>query len=273
LFWGPYMGYPERILPMAWYYSNGGERRGPVSQSDFEKLARDGVILAGTLVWTEGMADWRPYSSVSGAAPADGAPPAADDTEVCAVSGKRYPRREMVQFEGKWISAEHRDEYFQRLREGVAQPGTFVYGGFWVRFCAKFVDGIILWVVGMLFQMVLALVVLGSANTFGKAMLRYTPHQRLVFQAFSIPLGILVAICYALFFISRWNATPGKMAMGLKLVRSDGSGLSYGRIVGRYFSEWISGLIFCIGYIMVAFDEQKRGLHDRICDTRVIKVK
>jgi uncharacterized RDD family membrane protein YckC len=63
------------------------------------------------------------------------------------------------------------------------------------------------------------------------------------------------------------------MAMGLKLVRSDGSGLSYGRIVGRYFSEWISGLIFCIGYIMVAFDEQKRGLHDRICDTRVIKVK
>jgi len=262
-----------KILPMQWFYSTGGERKGPVSQSEFEKLVQDGVIQAGTLVWKDGMADWRPYSSVPGVAPAPSAPPTMDDTEVCAVSGKRYPRREMVQFEGKWISAEHRDEYFQRLREGVAQPGMFVYGGFWTRFCAKFVDAIILWVVGIVVQMLLALVVLGSANTFGTAMLKYSAHQRLVFQAFSIPLSIGVAICYAIFFIKRWDATPGKMALGLKLVRPDGSKLSVGRIIGRYFAEWISGAILCIGYIMVAFDDQKRGLHDRICDTRVIKVK
>src|SRR5207248_1376069 len=84
-------------------------------------------------------------SAAGGAAVLVGAPAVDDGTEVCAVSGKRYPRREMIQYEGKWISAEHRDAYFQRLREGVAQPGEgavpgpFGYGGFWVRFAARFI--------------------------------------------------------------------------------------------------------------------------------------
>jgi hypothetical protein len=47
-----------------------------------------------------------------------------------------------------------------------------------------------------------------------------------------------------------------------------------GRIVGRHFSEWVSGMILLIGYIMAAFDkEQRRALHDHMCDTRVIDVR
>jgi uncharacterized RDD family membrane protein YckC len=61
------------------------------------------------------------------------------------------------------------------------------------------------------------------------------------------------------------------MALGLKVVRSDGTKLSNGRIVGRYFAELVSLLVLWIGYIMAAFDDQKRALHDMICDTRVIK--
>jgi uncharacterized RDD family membrane protein YckC len=47
--------------------------------------------------------------------------------------------------------------------------------------------------------------------------------------------------------------------------------VSYGRAFGRYFGTWLSGLTLGIGYIMAAFDDQKRSLHDRVCDTRVIK--
>jgi uncharacterized RDD family membrane protein YckC len=43
--------------------------------------------------------------------------------------------------------------------------------------------------------------------------------------------------------------------------------------VGRYFAQWISAIILAIGYIMAAFDDQKRALHDRICETRVIHVR
>jgi|CZKI01.1.fsa_nt_gi uncharacterized RDD family membrane protein YckC len=258
---------------MQWYYANDGQRQGPVSQEDFERLVRDGVIRENTLVWTSGMPDWRPYASVAGSpAPADG-PQVDADTAICAVSGKRYPKREMVQYEGKWISAEHRDEYFQRLREGVAQPGQFEYGGFGLRFVAKFIDGIVLFLAGLAVNMTVAAILFGTPNYFGRALMAVSAHQRLVFQAITIPSGMVLAIAYACFFISRWDATPGKMVMGLKIVRSDGAKLSIGRIVGRYFAEWVSGIILFIGYLMVIFDDERRALHDRICDTRVIKEK
>ena len=63
------------------------------------------------------------------------------------------------------------------------------------------------------------------------------------------------------------------MALGLKLVRADGASLTVGRIIGRFFAEMLSWIILFIGYIMAGFDEQKRALHDRICDTRVIKTR
>jgi uncharacterized RDD family membrane protein YckC len=46
-----------------------------------------------------------------------------------------------------------------------------------------------------------------------------------------------------------------------------------GRAFGRYFAKILSAIILGIGYIMVGFDSEKRGLHDMICDTRVIRVR
>jgi uncharacterized RDD family membrane protein YckC len=61
------------------------------------------------------------------------------------------------------------------------------------------------------------------------------------------------------------------MACGIKVVRPDGDRVSYARALGRYFAEILSGLILAIGYIMAAFDSEKRALHDHICSTRVVK--
>jgi uncharacterized RDD family membrane protein YckC len=61
------------------------------------------------------------------------------------------------------------------------------------------------------------------------------------------------------------------MACGLKVVRPDGEKISYARACGRFFAEFVSSLTLAIGYIIAAFDGEKRSLHDRICDTRVIK--
>ena len=260
---------------MQWYYAINGERLGPVAQAEFEKLVTDGVVKADTLVWQQGMAEWQPYARVAGGTAAGAAPAggADDGTEVCAVSGKRYPRREMINYEGKWISAEHRDAFFQRQREGVVQPGEFVYGNFWPRFCAKFLDGLILAIVGVLINVVLGLVILGNANYFSGLLQAAGTAKAMQYQIVSNLVGVLLGVGYAWFFISRYSATPGKMALGLKLVRADGSPLSTGRIIGRHFAEWLSGLILLIGYIMAASDPERRALHDRICDTRVIKVK
>lgn len=258
---------------MQWYYAVNNQRQGPVSQADFDKLVADGAIKGDTLVWQAGMADWKPYSAIAATLPPPAGAP-GDDTAVCAVSGKRYPKREMIQYEGKWISAEHRDAYFQRLREGVANPadgtmpGPYGYGGFWRRFFARFVDGIL---VGVVLMFVAALV----GGGFGAAgQLRPDNTAAIIMMQVVIQgIGLILGISYEIFFIRKFDATPGKMALGVKLVRADGSKLSVGRIVGRYFAHWLNGLTLLIGYIMAAFDDEKRALHDRICDTRVIKTR
>ena len=89
-----------------------------------------------------------------------------------------------------------------------------------------------------------------------------------------LSMGSMVIYCaYETFFLVKYGATPGKMTMGLKVIRPDGSGLQVGRAIGRHFSKVVSGMILYIGYIMIGFDAEKRGLHDMICDTRVIKTR
>lgn len=259
---------------MQWYYAKGDQRLGPVEQAEFEQLVASGAIQRETLVWRQGMDAWQPYAAVVGGTTAS--PIADDGTEVCAVSGKRHPRREMINYEGKWISLQHRDEYFQRLREGVAQPGEggvpgpFGYGGFWRRFAARFVDGVITGVVGMLLGMVVGAI---FGATGGLRPGPGSPSTLLFMQAIIQVLAVIMGISYEVFFVRKYDATPGKMAMGLKLYRTDGAKLTAGRIVGRYFATIISALPLALGYIVAAFDDQKRTFHDRIVDTRVIRTR
>jgi uncharacterized RDD family membrane protein YckC len=60
------------------------------------------------------------------------------------------------------------------------------------------------------------------------------------------------------------------MVAKLQVVTAEGGPLSYGRAMGRAFAEMLSGIICYIGFFMVLFDSQRRALHDRICNTRVI---
>jgi uncharacterized RDD family membrane protein YckC len=55
------------------------------------------------------------------------------------------------------------------------------------------------------------------------------------------------------------------------VVTPSGGKINYGLACGRFFAEIASAMILYIGYIMVGFDEEKRALHDRICNTRVIR--
>jgi uncharacterized RDD family membrane protein YckC len=83
-------------------------------------------------------------------------------------------------------------------------------------------------------------------------------------------ISILIGLAYEVYFLTSKGATPGKMACGLKVVTAEGGPITTPRAVGRHFAQILSAIILFIGYIMAAFDEQKRALHDRICDTRVI---
>lgn len=240
---------------MQWYYALNGQRLGPVSQDELAKMVTEGVIKGDTLVWSQGMTDWVPYAKVaSGAVAGAGSTPVDDGTELCAVSGQRYPRSQMINYGGRWISAEHRDTFFQRQREGVAQtlvgdpvmPGPFGYGGFWLRVGATLLDFLIMVILLFAVGMVIGLVM-------GVSALRDPANVRTMQNIIRV-VNLVMGLGYQIFFLHKYDATPGKLALGLKVLRSDGSKLSIGRIIGRYFAHILSGILIGIGYILVAFD-------------------
>jgi uncharacterized RDD family membrane protein YckC len=165
-----------------------------------------------------------------------------------------------------------KDQYAQKLREGAARPAAAGYAGFWIRVVAYLIDVIILGIVGGVLQ----LGVVGSLVGFP----RIQPGQPPDVDAISRMMGTFgllfvlqtaIASCYEAFFVSKLAATPGKLVIGAKVLRPDGSPVSLGRAFGRYFAKYLSTLALFIGFIMVGFDSQKRGLHDMICDTRVFR--
>ena len=77
----------------------------------------------------------------------------------------------------------------------------------------------------------------------------------------------------ALMTSSPRGATLGKMALGLRIVRFDGTQLSFGRATARHFAKYmVTPMVpLAIGYAMAAFTNRKRALHDILADTLVIK--
>lgn len=145
-----------------------------------------------------------------------------------------------------------------------AQPGGTTpvgYGGFWIRVVAYIIDAILV-------SLVLGVVM----SIFG---LRYMNLDDL--SDYDPTVNILSILIFWLYFAlmesSERGATVGKMAMGLRVVTNDGKRLSFMNATGRYFAKILSGIIFGIGYIMVGFTERKRGLHDMIASTLVIKTR
>ena len=176
-------------------------------------------------------------------------------TSRCSECGRVLNEDELIRFGNNLVCAECKPLYVQKLREGVAPAGEMVFAGFWIRVGAKIIDGIILMV---------AAFVLGFLVNF---LIRHAIAGTILQQTISIVLSI----SYTVYFLGKYSATPGKMACGLKVVRPDGEKINYARACGRFFAEFLSSMILCIGYIIVAFDEEKRALHDRICDTRVVR--
>jgi uncharacterized RDD family membrane protein YckC len=187
----------------------------------------------------------------------------------CAECGLPFPPDEVIPIAGQWLCAGCKPMALQKLREGVGIAGTMQYAGFWIRFAARMVDwiilsipsvGVVILVYGGLFAML--------ATSAGRG----EPPTALTFVAMAI-MGLIlftVPLCYTVFFLGRYGATPGKMACGLRVVRRDGSAITYARATGRFFADLLNGWTFYIGYLIAAFDVEKRTLHDHICDTRVV---
>ena len=244
---------------MTWFYVENGEQRGPVTEEELDALVKRGAINLQTLVWREGMENWISYQMARlGAAPPPGGAIPPLGQVLCSECGRAFPPDEVIRHGNHYVCAACKPVFLQKLQEGLAPPVSMNYAGFWIRAGAKILDWLILAVPNALLQGA-AFSMMGPSDS---------PGARL---SVVYPLALGLQCAYSTFFVGKFGATPGKMAAKLRVVNADGSPVSYGKAVGRFFAELVSGLICCIGYIMVGFDEEKRGLHDRMCETRVIK--
>ena len=269
---------------MMWYYVDQGLQSGPVSDAELSKLYQEGKITADTLVRSSELEQWIPLrdakleatpAAVATATAAPTAPPVAANFPnanevVCAECGRIFPAEDTIRHGNTYVCAGCKPIFLQKLAEGArVDTGEMDYAGFWIRFAAKIVDGLIL---GIPFMVVYVTVVM---STFSHPVIRdgraEPPSPVVVFLPFLVQVGfIFVKLAYEIYFLGKYGATPGKMVCKLRVITAEGGRIGYGRAAGRALAEILSGMICYIGYIMVGFDVQKRALHDHICNTRVV---
>jgi uncharacterized RDD family membrane protein YckC len=223
-----------------------------------------------------------------------GAPGSSPSTETryCSECGRPFPAHELSMAGGAAVCSTCRPVVMQRMAAaptmampmpaqplggqfpGQATMGGRHYGGFWIRFVARVIDAIILGIAGAIIRIPLALMLgaggigLGISRDPNAALAILPAIMGLVGLSFLIQLAL--GIAYEVYFDSTRGGTPGKLALGLKIVRTNGNLMTPGQALGRYFAMWLSAITLMIGYIIAGFDSEKRALHDHICDTRVI---
>ena len=121
--------------------------------------------------------------------------------------------------------------------------------GFWARFFAVVID----------------LIVLGIVDALLGFLLFDGPQSNE-----SSLLTLLIYAGYYTLGVSMFSTTLGKRAINAYVLRPDGSKVSVLRAFGRWLAYIPSALLLFIGFLIVAFREDKRGWHDRLSDTIVV---
>jgi uncharacterized RDD family membrane protein YckC len=80
-----------------------------------------------------------------------------------------------------------------------------------------------------------------------------------------------VMVIYQTVAVGKWGKTLGKAALGLKVVKPDGSKVSFIRALGRALAYQLNAFTLGLAILMIPFSHKKRGLHDYIADTIVVK--
>lgn len=135
------------------------------------------------------------------------------------------------------------------------------FAGFWIRFCALIID-------------IILLIVLMFTTLFSEILFTLFGMPQLIFEIFNAIISLGITFAYPILLTaSNWQGTIGKKLCGLKVVDENGDKLTIFKSSLRCIGTFISAAVLFIGYIMAAFTDKKRALHDIIANTYVIKNK
>ncbi len=142
--------------------------------------------------------------------------------------------------------------------------------GFWIRVAAYLLDSLIL-AVGILALFIVVGVAVAIASPEALDEWQAQGGEATTLDTFLQLISWAGVILYYTVSVSQWAATLGKRILGLCVLRTDGSRCGIGRAFVRYCAISLSFFpLFGIPFLLVAFSEDKRGVHDHICDTVVV---
>jgi uncharacterized RDD family membrane protein YckC len=120
--------------------------------------------------------------------------------------------------------------------------------GFWRRFGAALIDGILLAIVSGILRLIL-----GTGPGSG--------------------LGTLASFVYFTYFHGRTGQTPGDAALGIKVVDIDnGEVIGYGRAFGRALVAIVSTIVLLLGFFWMIWDKRKQTWHDKAVSSLPVRV-
>lgn len=223
-----------------------GERHGPYQEEQVRDWLRSGQLSREDLGWYDGLADWQPLSVL-------------------------FPQE-------KPAAAPPPDMYAPPpLQPQATAAISFNYAGFWQRFGAWVIDIVVLTVPSMI-----AMYMLGGIEAYKHLMeqLQSGSDMSAAFRDYaaatessSVAALVMTYLYYLFFESSKWQATPGKLALRLRVTDIHGQRLTLGRSAARNLvrlSGLIFGLIPVVCYLAVAWTQRKQGLHDLVASTFVL---
>ena len=154
-----------------------------------------------------------------------------------------------------------------------SSPHVYV-AGFWRRFCASMIDSLCL----LPFWSILVFISFRVTGIQTKELsgLRIETFLELFLEGGAILFGLLVLgffflFLYSVIFWGITGATIGMRVMGLRVINIYGYTPEWWRVVVRSITMLLGGLMMGLGIIWIAFDREKRGLHDWVSGTYVIR--
>lgn len=140
-----------------------------------------------------------------------------------------------------------------------------IYAGFWKRFAAVFIDVLILVIPQSLFGYLFGMAFVNRSASID-------PVQNIIgFELWSRGVALGIAWLYfAILESSKYQATIGKMALGIIVTDLQGNRISFGRASGRFFGKLLSAVVLCTGYFMAGFTSRKQALHDLLAQCLVV---
>ena len=125
------------------------------------------------------------------------------------------------------------------------------YAGFWIRLAAALIDGLIIGIPVSILQ-------------FGLIFATGSNSMMYIVQ--------LAEVALVIYLDGIKGGTPGKLILGMRIVNEKGNYIGIPMAILRYIGKILSVIILLIGYLMIAWDKRKQGLHDKIAKTFVVEV-